>query len=164
EQIGDIDGIAHAKFSSARIRLRRPNPEPAEIETILSELEESFRLAKELGRTDAIASIAPMLGEMLIKLGFLERALPVLSVGHEAAERLGWQEQLEQIRSLRAEINGAESRPDEAARDPGQPEYPQRSPFAIDGAIGETRSLVGLPGDPTVDPPRPKPKPTTPSR
>ena len=49
----DLEGIAHARFCRARIRLRRGGGQ-GEAQTIADELGESFQISLKLGRADFI--------------------------------------------------------------------------------------------------------------
>jgi tetratricopeptide (TPR) repeat protein len=89
EAMGDIDSIAHIRFSMAMIHGGRDGATANEIATAIGELRGSFDLSMKLGRADFIAGIGETLGTILTMLGESDAARAVLTPAMEAASRLG---------------------------------------------------------------------------
>ena len=83
EAMGDIDSIAHVKFSCATIRLERGGWEKGEAQTIVSELAESFSIAQRMKRADFIAGIGAQFGQVLVMAGEPKR-VSIFSNGRRA--------------------------------------------------------------------------------
>jgi hypothetical protein len=106
EAIGDIDSIAHIRFSSASIRLQRGGWGNGEAQTILNELEESFRTAQQIGRADFIGHIGEQFGRVLVLAGRQNEGVAVLEEAADAFETLQRSEDAAQVRALQDQIRG----------------------------------------------------------
>src|SRR5215471_11554889 len=104
QAMGDIDSVAHVKFSCASIRLQRGGWENGEAETIVKELAESFSIAVRMQRTDAIAGIGAQLGPVLVRAGMRDDGLAVLETAAGAFEILEQTESAQQLRALQETI------------------------------------------------------------
>ncbi len=105
ERLGDIESIAHIKFSTASLRLQRGDHNTGGIQQIYEDLSEAFAISLRLGRPDAIGAIGPLLVQVLAMGGHKDEALKVLQFTAEAFEKLGNTQGLTQVRQLREKIN-----------------------------------------------------------
>jgi tetratricopeptide (TPR) repeat protein len=104
EKAKDVDSIAHIRFSCARIRLERGGLEQDEVQTILEELAESFVIYRKLQRTDGIAVVGELFGQVLSMVCHPDRALEVLDQSAAAFERLRQPQQAARVRQLQQSI------------------------------------------------------------
>ena len=100
----DLDGIAHARFSCAQLRLKRGGLEAGEMQTIYEELAESFAINLKLQRADGIAFVGLILGQILAMGGHSDDAIAVLEQSAAAFEKLQKPEQAKGVRNLQKEI------------------------------------------------------------
>ena len=127
EAMGDIDSIAHVKFSRAAIRLERGGWEKGEAQTILTELAESFSIAQRMKRADFIAGIGAQFGQVLVMAGEPNQGLAVLGEAAGAFESLQQTPNAQQLRALQHQIRTVlAERAEETARgveieEPGPP-------------------------------------------
>ncbi|MCW2246580.1 phosphopentomutase [Azospirillum fermentarium] len=104
EAMGDSDSLAHVRFSCATIRLNRGGLETGEADTIAAEVAESFSLFRTIGRTDGIAIVGQLFGQILAAGGLKDEALAVLDQAAEAFTILKRTASVEKIRALQASI------------------------------------------------------------
>lgn len=102
EQMGDIEGIAHVRFSTARIRLQRGDHQSGGLQQVYEDLSESFAILKKLGGPDGIGAVGLLLARVLTMGGQADAARQVLDEAEAAFETLGHAGGVEQIRALRA--------------------------------------------------------------
>jgi len=100
EHLGDIDSIAHIKFSTAYLRLQRGDHNTEGIQQIYEDLSEAFEISLKLGRPDFIGVIGQLLAQVLAMGGRKADALKVLQHATEAFEKLGNAQRLAQVRQL----------------------------------------------------------------
>ncbi|WP_203832878.1 tetratricopeptide repeat protein, partial [Actinoplanes lobatus] len=84
EQLGDLEGVAAAKWGLAQIDLARENYEDA-----LPRIMESFLSLCHLQKHDGIAVVGSVLGQLLLATGDHEQARSVLEDSLAAAEKIG---------------------------------------------------------------------------
>ncbi len=111
EAMGDLDSIVHIKFSCAKIRLERSDHESSEFQTIVEELDEAFRGAMQLQRSDAIGAIGVLLAQILAAGGAKSLAHRVLDVTAQSFETLNYKQGLAHVDQLR-ELFGDHDDPD----------------------------------------------------
>ncbi len=104
QALGDVDLIAHVRFSCARMRLARGGLEQGEAQQIYDELAESFALWQKLQRVDGIAFAGSLLGQVLAWAGHREEALPVLEQSAAAFDTLGLTKNAAETRALQASL------------------------------------------------------------
>jgi hypothetical protein len=104
EATQDLDGIAHVRFSCARLRLTRGGMQQGEAQTICDELAESFAILHKLQRVDGIAVVGAMLGQILAMGGYRDEACTVLDQSVMAFEKMQQTQQAEQVRDLQRRI------------------------------------------------------------
>lgn len=107
ERMGDIDSIAHIRYSTARLRLRLGQHQSGGLQRIYDDLAEAFAISRRLGRPDAIGAIGQLLAQVLALAGEREQALAVLALADEAFTRIDAADGLAQVRALRAAIGAA---------------------------------------------------------
>jgi esterase/lipase superfamily enzyme len=147
EAMGDIDSVAHVKFSCASIRLQRGGWENGEAEAIIAELAESFSIAQRTQRVDAIAGIGAQFGQVLVMAGMRDDGLAVLETAAAGFVTLKQTESARQLRDLQETIR---SMPAENVGETAQEaEITEASPS----------SRVPLPFDPAIVPPPAPPPP-----
>ncbi|TCB97234.1 tetratricopeptide repeat protein [Micromonospora zingiberis] len=100
ERMGDLDGIAAAKWGLAQIDLIQENYEAA-----FPQLVESFQILRQLHRPDGIAVVGNVLGQLLLAWEERKQARLVLEESLAAAEKIGATELIRTIRELIAEAN-----------------------------------------------------------
>ncbi|MFI6079118.1 tetratricopeptide repeat protein [Actinoplanes sp. NPDC051343] len=101
EGLGDVDGIAAAKWGLALVQLHRGNYESA-----LPLLGESFRALQRLQRPDGIAAVGAMIGSVLLAAGAREQAISVLETSKAAAESINAAELCQEIGHLINQARG----------------------------------------------------------
>lgn len=101
EQMGDIDSVAHIKFSMARIRLARDAQDSDAPRAIAEELAEAYGISRKLGRPEAIGHIGMLYGQVLAKVGRKDEALEALAEAEAAFEKLGDNKNLQAVRRQR---------------------------------------------------------------
>ena len=104
QALGDVDLIAHVRFSCARMRLARGGLKQGEAQQIYDELAESFALLQQLQRVDGIAFAGSLLGQVLAWAGHREEALPVLEQSAAAFDTLGMTKNAAETRALQASL------------------------------------------------------------
>jgi len=100
KRMHDTDSIAHVRLACAQLRINRGGLGQAEIQIVLDELAESFKLWGELQRADGIAVAGALLGQVLTATGAPNDAAPILAASADAFDRLGHHEQAAQVRAL----------------------------------------------------------------
>jgi hypothetical protein len=108
EKIGDLEGLAHIRFSCARIRLERGGFHGGEAQAILDELAESFAILQKVRSAHGIAIVGRLLGEVLARVGRAAEALEVLEQSATAFEKLQLHQQAAQVRELQQSIRTAQ--------------------------------------------------------
>jgi hypothetical protein len=104
QRLGDMDSVAHIRFSCAMIRIRRGGLGQGEAQTIFDQLAESFTLTKKPQRADFIAAVGGVLGQVLAAAGEAEEALKVLDDSTAACDKLGLTDQADQVRRLQEQV------------------------------------------------------------
>ena len=103
-KIKDKENIAHIRFACAKIRLDTGGLEKGDAQIIVDELMESFSICKQIQRTDGIAMVGNLLGQIMAKRGHPNDALTILDQSGTAFQKLGMNERYEQLRSLQKQI------------------------------------------------------------
>lgn len=109
EGMRDADGIAHAHFSIARIQLDLGEHERGELQTIHEHLEKAFSISLQMHGAYAIASIGPLLAQVLAMRGEKDAALAALEQAEIASAKLDDKANTERIRQLRSQIDPSTS-------------------------------------------------------
>jgi tetratricopeptide (TPR) repeat protein len=104
QQLRDIDGIAHTKYSMAAIRLQQPDSLSSNLQKIFTDLHESFSILCKLQRLDGVGHVGELLAQVLAMGGLRDQALQVLDLVETAFEKLGHAARLEGAKRLRAVI------------------------------------------------------------
>ena len=104
QEMNDIDGIAHVRFSCAQLRLARGEHERAGLQTIHDELAEAFAIQRHLQRPDGIGAVGALLGEVLAMGGHPAEAIDVLRKAAEAFAKIGQQGGVDQCNEVIAMI------------------------------------------------------------
>ncbi|WP_422375698.1 CHAT domain-containing protein [Roseibium sp.] len=104
EAMRDLDSVMHIRYSCAQIRLARGDLQKGEAQTIFEELDEAFRGALKLQRSDAIGAIGPLLAQVLAGGGATAPALDVLDISEQAFNTLKDEEGLAHVAELRSLI------------------------------------------------------------
>ena len=107
EQIGDIDGIAHTRFASARLRLGRGDHETGGIQAIYEDLAHAFAILQTLQRPDGIAVVGMFLAQVLAMGGQHDEALQVLDAAEQGFRMLSNEAGVRQIEQLRQAIRAS---------------------------------------------------------
>lgn len=97
EELGDLDGIAAAKWSLGRVDLARQDHQSA-----LPRLVEAFQALHQLQRADGIAVVGRVLGELLLAAEQPGQARQVLEASLVAATKIGATDLAQQTRQLLA--------------------------------------------------------------
>jgi len=105
--MNDIDGIAHAKFSTAQIRLQRGDHQTGGLQQIYQDLDEAFTISLKLGRPDFIGWIGQLLAQVLAMGGQQDAALKVLDHAEAAFDKMGNAQGLGYVKQLRDMIRSA---------------------------------------------------------
>jgi hypothetical protein len=108
EEMRDLDGLAHIRFSCAQIRLARGDHERGGLQSIHDELDEAFRIVLRLERPDAIGHSGVLLGQVLAMGGQPERAFEVLGLARNAFLKLGNREGASHCEAVIAAIKGTQ--------------------------------------------------------
>ena len=95
KQLGDLNGIARADWGLARIDLARDDYGSA-----LPRLIESYQINSRLQQADAVATVGPTLGQLLMAAGLTDMARQVLGDSLAAATKIGWTDTVQQINYL----------------------------------------------------------------
>jgi len=104
QQMGDIDGIAHIRYSMAGIRLQRGDHQTGGLQQIHDDLAESFDLWRKLSRPDGIGAAGELLAQVLAMRGQQGDALEVLDQAESAYARFADDQGIARVRSLREKI------------------------------------------------------------
>lgn len=107
QKMGDIDNLAHTRFSLARIRLQRGDHQSGGIQQIYEDLAESFGINLKLGRPDGISVVGVLLAQVLTMGGQKDQALQILEHVESAYNKLGDAKGLAHISQLREMVNDA---------------------------------------------------------
>ncbi|WP_300454015.1 tetratricopeptide repeat protein [Accumulibacter sp.] len=107
ERLGDIELIAHIRYSTARLRLELGEHRSGGLPRIRDDLAEAFALSRRLGRPDFIGVIGALLAQVLALGGERAAAREVLALAEEAFARLGHASGVQGVRALREAIAGA---------------------------------------------------------
>lgn len=103
-RLNDLDSLAHAHFSRARIRLQRGDHQRGGLQEIYDDLVEAFDAGCRLGRPDFISEIGWLLAHVLILDESRDVALSVLEVVETALRKLGNTQDLARVAELRAHL------------------------------------------------------------
>ena len=105
-RLGDIDSLAHIRFSMAMLRLKRGDHSRVTqgLQVIHDELAEAFGLSVKLQRPDFIAHIGAVLAQVLAMGGLRDEALTVLDAAEQGFRTLGNSAGVGQIEALRQQI------------------------------------------------------------
>jgi tetratricopeptide (TPR) repeat protein len=95
ERLGDLDGIAAASWSLARIDFARDD-----VEAATPRLVAAFEIFDRLQRPDGIAVVGDALGQVLLAEGRTDAARQVLQVSRQAAAKLGDAELIQHLTAL----------------------------------------------------------------
>jgi hypothetical protein len=106
QELQDINGIAHIRFSCAQLRLQRGDHESGGLQMIHDELAEAFEISHKLQRPDFIGGIGLLLGQVLAMGGQQEQAVEVLRAAVAAFEKIGQAEGAAQCREIMEMIGG----------------------------------------------------------
>jgi hypothetical protein len=110
EAMGDSDSIALIKFSCARIRFQRDGWEKGKAQAIFDELAESFAIVREIGRTDFIASIGELYGQVLAASRNPDPGLEVREETAAAFEKLKRSKDAPRVRAVQEQIRAARAK------------------------------------------------------
>ena len=104
KKISDVDTIAHIRCRCALIRLNHGGWEKGEAQAILEELKQSYTLNQKIQRTDGIAFVGILYGQVLVKAGKNNEAFQVLEKSAAAFDKLGRSEDAGEARALQEQI------------------------------------------------------------
>ena len=107
QRLGHSDVLAHIRYSTASLRLRRGENQTGGLQTINGELAGAFAISVQLGRPDAIGAIGQLLAQVLAMGGQCEQALVVLAQAEDAYAKLDDAKGLAHVRALQATIGAA---------------------------------------------------------
>ena len=107
ERLGDIDSLAHIRYSMAALRLQRGEHESGGLQRIHDDLVAAFAISRQLGRPDFIGGIGQLLAKVLAMGGEREEAQDVLTLAEAAFARLDNAAGLAQVRALRETIGAS---------------------------------------------------------
>ena len=107
ERLGDIDSLAHIRYSMAALRLQRGEHESGGLQRIHDDLVAAFATSRQLGRPDFIGGIGQLLAQVLAMGGAREEARDVLTLAEAAFARLDDAAGLAQVRALRETIGAS---------------------------------------------------------
>ena len=110
-QLGDADGLAHVKYSVARLMLERGDHQRGGLQEIYDHLAEAFAISVGSGRAEFIAGIGPLLAQVMAMRGSTIEAMTVLEQAETASRALGHERGLKQITQLRQEIEASRPAP-----------------------------------------------------
>jgi hypothetical protein len=106
QAMGDIDSIAHIRFSMARLRLERGDlaQGAAALDLIAAELGEAYGYANKLGRPDFVGEIGFYWAQILILLNQPQAAHKVCNQAEEAFRLLDDEAGVDAIQTVRQSI------------------------------------------------------------
>jgi len=104
ERLGDIELIAHVKYSMASLRLQRGEHETGGLQRIHDDLAEAFAISRQLGRPDFIGAIGQLLAQVLVMDGEREQAQEVRALAEAALAKLEDANGVARVRALREAI------------------------------------------------------------
>ena len=104
ERMGDIESIAHIKYSTALLRLQLGQHTSGGLQRIHDDLTEAFAISRQLGRPDGIGWVGQLLASVLATSGERDHALQVLALAEAAFVKLEDAAGMAQVRDLRAAI------------------------------------------------------------
>ncbi|MBL8422494.1 MAG: tetratricopeptide repeat protein [Candidatus Accumulibacter phosphatis] len=107
ERLGDIDSLAHIRYSMAALRLQRGEHDSGGVQRIHDDLVAAFAISRQLGRPDFIGGIGQLLAQVLAMGGAREEARDVLTLAEAALARLDDAAGLAQVRALRETIGAS---------------------------------------------------------
>ena len=104
ERLGDINSLAHIRYSMAALRLQRGEHESGGLQRIHDDLVAAFAITRQLDRPDGIGWVGQLLAKVLAMGGEREEAQDVLTLAEAAFARLDNAAGLAQVRALREAI------------------------------------------------------------
>ncbi|HMV06633.1 MAG TPA: hypothetical protein PKA30_13935, partial [Accumulibacter sp.] len=110
EALGDLVGIAHARYSRAQIRVARGDHERGALPEIADDLAQAYAISRQTRRGDAIGAIGMLFAQVLAITGWQSEALAVLDEAEEAFAKLGWSGRVARVQELRSRIAGMAAR------------------------------------------------------
>jgi tetratricopeptide (TPR) repeat protein len=106
QELQDINGIAHIRFSCAQLRLQRGDHKSGGLQVIHDELAEAFEINLKLQHPDGVGAVGLLLGQLLAMGGQREQAVEVLRAAVAAFEKIGQAEGAAQCREIIGIIGG----------------------------------------------------------
>ena len=110
EALGDLVGIAHARYSRAQIRVARGDHERGALPEIADDLAQAYAISRQTRRGDAIGAIGMLFAQVLAITGWQSEALAVLDEAEESFAKLGWSGRVARVQELRSRIAGMAAR------------------------------------------------------
>lgn len=95
-RLGDIDGIAHTRWSLAQVSMAERRP----IHEIAEHLLESYKLNLKLGRLEGVCFVGAALGQVLVATGQPDDARVVLERSRDGFVKLGLPDLAAQVQAL----------------------------------------------------------------
>lgn len=90
EVLADKDSLAHIHGSIGKLLLEKAQKgNPPEAQAIFDNLSTAYKLSVEIQRVDFISHIGMMLGQVLIKGGYKDKARPILDTAVKGFRQLG---------------------------------------------------------------------------
>jgi len=105
KRLGDADGIAHALYRRAAIRLQQPENSPVDWQEIGADLARAYQITLRLGRPDGIDAVGVLYARILAAGGLRDEALAVLDEAAAAYAKLGNARGSDFVRQLRQLIS-----------------------------------------------------------
>ncbi|PWC77273.1 tetratricopeptide repeat protein [Azospirillum sp. TSH64] len=104
EQLSDLDGQANCRWSRAILRLDKPEIEDGEFESALEDLIFSYRILKEIGQADGIATVGFDLAQLLEAFEQYGEARAIANRSLEIYIQLRWTNAAETVQEFIANL------------------------------------------------------------